>query len=90
MTGTRKEGWSVQTGQRGSDSKGHPLRQGPSQNPTAVSNQELGSFSGHGSIRGGGALMGAVGVAEAASPALGPFMAPLISSSKKTVPPQRC
>lgn len=66
----------MQTGQRGRDSKGHSLRQGSSQNPSAVSNQELrpqlaGHFLAVGSIWGGGALMGAVGVA---SPALGVSM----------------
>lgn len=94
MTGTRQEAWSVQTGQRGRDSKGPSLGQGSSQNPSAASSQELrpqltGHFLAMGSKSGCGALLRAVGVAEAASPAPGPFTGTAISSGVKSPVPSQ-
>lgn len=84
----------MQMGQRGRDSKGPSLGQGSSQNPSAVPSQELrpkltGHFLAMGSKGGGGVLLRAVGVAEAASPALGPFTGTMISSGVKSPVPSQ-
>lgn len=84
----------MQMGQRGRDSKGPSLGQGSSQNPSAVPSQELrpqlaGHFLAMRSKSGGGAPLRAVAVAEAASPAPGPFTGTAISSGGKSPVPSQ-
>lgn len=73
-------------------SEGPSLGQGSSQKLSAVPSQELrrqlaGHFLAMRSKSGGRALLRAVGVAEAASPAPGPFTGTVISSGVKSPVP---
>lgn len=79
----------MQMGQRGRDSKGPSLGQGSSQNPSAVPSQELRPQLAMRSKSGGGAPLRAVGAAEAASPAPGPFTGTVISSGVKSPVPSQ-